>query len=275
MANEDSVLREVDEALDEERQWAFFQKNGPALIVGAALLVVGVAGWQFWSHMKTQQAEEQALELSAAVDLLAEDPVAGRAALDKVAEEGGGYGALATLRQANSYAAGGERLKAVELYREVANGDAPRRLREFAQLRAALLSLNDGRDAVMSDLGGLAEEDGPYSYHAREILGVAALNEKDYESAVVAFNELALDMSAPEGVRERATEFAQLAEEAKAGVNIFGETRLEDVMSSVGADDGASAPAETTATGDAPEDAAEDSESGAAADDPDDPSHEE
>ncbi len=280
MANEDSALREVDEALEEERQWAFFRDNGPALIVGAVLLVAGVAGWQGWSHMRTQAAEEQALEFDNAVDLLAQDPTAGRTALAAVAEDGGGYGALAALRQANSYAAGGERLRAIEIYREIANGDAPRRLREFAQLRAALLSLNDGRDAVMGDLGDLAEGEGAYSYHAREILGVASLNEKDYESAVVAFNELSLDMNAPEGVRERATEFAQLAEEARAGVNIFGELRLEDVTSTLGVDDPA-APGEdaATANGDAPEEALEETadavEPGAAEDDHDDHSHEE
>jgi len=120
-------------------------------------------------------------------------------------------------------------------------------------LRAALLSLNDGRDAVMSDLGDLAEGDGPYGYHAREILGLASLNEKDFESATATFNALSVDLAAPLGVRERAKEFAALAAEAKAGVNIFGEATLEDVLKTVGApalDDGAvekAAETETTA----------------------------
>ncbi len=253
VANDDSVLREVDEALEEERQWEFFRKHGPGLIVGAVLLVIGVAGWQAWSHLKIKAAQEQALEFRAAVDLLADDPTAGRAALAKVAEGKGGYGALAALRAANSYASGGERLKAIELYRQIAASDAPRRFREYAQLRAALLSLNDGRDAVMSDLGDLAEGDGPYGYHAREILGLASLNEKDFESATATFNALSVDLAAPLGVRERAKEFAALAAEAKAGVNIFGEATLEDVLKTVGApalDDGAvekAAETETTA----------------------------
>ena len=230
MANDDSALREVDEALEEERQWASFRKNGPAVIAGAVLLVAGVAGWQGWTHLQTQKAEEQSVDFRNAAELLASDSDAGRAALDAVAAEKGGYGALAALRRANSYASGGERLKAIEIYRDVAKGDAPRRLREFAQLRAALLSLNDGRDAVMSDLGGLTEAEGPYGYYAKEIFGLASLNEKDYESAVATFEALSLDMDAPAGLRDRATEFAALAAEAKSGVNIFGEARVDDLL---------------------------------------------
>lgn len=247
MANEDSVLREVNEALEEERQWAFFRQHGPALIAGAVLLVGGVAGWQVWTHMQTKAAEAQALEFRRAVDLLAESPEAGRAALDKVAAEKGGYGALAALRQANSYAAGGERLKAIETYRKVAGGDAPKRLREFAQLRAALFSLNDGREAVMSYLGGLAESDGPYRHHAKEILGLASLNAKDYESAIAAFEALSLDMAAPAGLRDRASEFAQLAREAKAGADITGDFRVEDLLKSLGPETGADAPPDQSA----------------------------
>lgn len=279
MANEDRVFKEVDEALDEERQWAFFRQYGPALIAGAVLLVAGVAGWQAWTHMRTQAAGEQALEFRRAVDLLAENPEAGRAALDKVAAEKGGYGALAALRQANSYAANGERLKAIETYRKVAGGDAPQRLREFAQLRAALFSLNDGRDAVMSDLGGLADSDGPYSHHAKEILGLASLNAKDYESAIAAFEALSLDMAAPSGVRDRASEFAQLAREAKAGADITGEFSVEDLLESLGPDAAGDAPAEdNAAAGEVPAagaDAPQEAAAEAAEDDHDGHNHEE
>ena len=285
MANEDSVLREVNEALEEERQWAFFQKNGPALIAGAVLLVAGVAGWQFWTHMQTEAAKKQAIEFRNAVELLAENPEAGRSALETVAAENGGYGALAALRRANSYASGGERLKAIEIYREVAAGDAPRRLREFAQLRAALLSLNDGRDAVMSDLGDLPDAEGPYRYHTKEILGLASLNAKDYESAVSTFETLSLDETAPAGVRDRATEFAQLAKEARAGVRISGDIAVEDLLESLGpvgetGDAAEAAPEDAAATTDADvpadEGAPEETDADAVAeDDHDDHNHQE
>ena len=63
MANEDSViLKEVDQALEEDQTLDFFRKNGTALIAGAIAIVAGVGGWQFWNHMKTEAAQVQALE---------------------------------------------------------------------------------------------------------------------------------------------------------------------------------------------------------------------
>lgn len=269
MANEDeTILREVDQELAEERQWAMFRQHGPAVVGAAIAIVVGVAGWQIWSHLQTSNAEKHAVEFLAAVETLEEDPTAGRAALETVAEAKGGYGALASLRRAGSYAANGERLKAVEIYRELANSDAPRRVRELAQLRAAYLSLADGRDVVMSDLGNLTDATGPFSFYAQEVLALAALFEKDYEVSLSAFRALSINLEAPQGVRERAEEFAALASAAKEGVNITGETRLDDLLKAVGE---TTAPTDTENTTTEPVDAQNDTPS----DDHADHNHEE
>lgn len=235
MANEnETLLREVDQELAQDRQLEIFRKHGAALIAGAVAIVAAVAGWQVWTHMKTSAAEAHALEFRNAVELLETDREAGRAALDALAQENSGYAALAALRRAASYAAGGERLKALESYRAIARGGAPKRVREMAQLRAGYLSLADGRDAVMSDLGSLAEDKGPFGYYARELLGLASLQAKDYESAEAAFSALAGDANAPAGIQDRAAEFAALTASAKAGVNITGEARVEDLLRAVG-----------------------------------------
>jgi hypothetical protein len=236
VANEDeTLLREVDRELAEERQWTMFRKHGLALAVAAFAVIGGVAGWQAWTHLKITAAEKQALEFRNAVELLETDREAGRAALDALAQEDSGYGALAALRRAASYSAGGERLKALEIYRTISKGGAPKRVRELAQLRAAYLALADGRDAVMADLGGLAEDKGPFGYYAKELLGIASLQAEDYESASVTFAALSEDANAPAGVRDRAEELAALAASAKAGVNITGEARVEDLLKAVGA----------------------------------------
>ena len=46
MANEDSVLKEVDQELAEDRQWAMFRKYGPAAIGAGLALILGVGAWQ-------------------------------------------------------------------------------------------------------------------------------------------------------------------------------------------------------------------------------------
>lgn len=249
MANEDSVLKEVDQELAEERQWAMFRKYGPAAISGAAALVIGVAGWQFWNARQHSLAEDQAIQFESAVDTMVEDEVAGREAMDVIAQDGaGGYSVLARFHRASSFARAGERDAALAAFRRVyEDGAAPERLRDLARLRAAYLALSEGRDAVLEHLGELANAEGAFSHHANEVAGLAALEAGDYETALSTFRQLTLDVGTPEPVRERAEEFAALAAAAKSGVNITGAARLEDVLEAVG---------ESAAGETAPEDAA-------------------
>ena len=235
MANEDSALREVDRELDEERQQELIRKRGPQIIGAGLAIVLGVAGWQVWNAQKTSFAEGQALEFRDAVELLAEDRDGGRAALEAVAEEGGGYGVLARFHRAASFAQGGERLKAIEIFREIYNGgDASRRVKELARLRAAYLSLADGRDAVLDDLGNLTESDGAFGVYAQEVSGLAALEARDYETALTTFRSLSVNITAPEALRTRAEDFAALAASARSGVDITGDTQVEDLLDVLG-----------------------------------------
>lgn len=235
MANEDTALREVDQELAEERQWAMFRQYGPAIIAGALVIVLGVAGWQFWNAREDSAAKEKALEFRNAVELLASDPVQGRDALRAISEESsGGYGVLAAFHRAASFSRGGERLAAVEAYREIYNnGAAPKEVRDLARLRAGYLSLSDGRDSVLEDLGDLSTSGGAYAFHAQEISGLAALEEEDYETALSIFRQLSIDLGAPAAIRERAEDFAALAASGKAGVNITGEAQLDDILSAI------------------------------------------
>ncbi|MEZ5891659.1 MAG: tetratricopeptide repeat protein [Parvularculaceae bacterium] len=257
MANEDSaLLREVDQELAEERQWRMFRQYGPAVLAGAAAIVIGVAAWQAWSHIKTQKSEKEAIAYAEAMKSVETDPTAGRTALSEVAAENTGYAVLARLQLAASYAKGGERLKALEIYREIIKGDAPKRVRQLAQLRAAHLALPDGRDVVLADLGDLVTEQGRYGFYAREVEALASLYAKDYEASLSTFRELSIATDAPEGVRRRAEEFAALASAGKAGVNITGELRVEDLLKAVGEETAADENAAPAGAGEASEDAA-------------------
>ncbi len=235
MANEDSAFREVDQELAEERQWELFRTRGPMVIAGALAIMIGVGAWQFQTWQRVSNAETQALEFRDAVDLLNTDQDGARVALGAIAEDGGGYGVLAQFHRASSYSRGGERLKAVETFRAIyKNGAASKPVRDLARLRAAYLSLADGRAAVLEDLGDLSESDGAFAVYAREISGLAALDAKDYQTALDIFRQLTIDIAAPESVRTRAEDFAALAASGKAGVNISGETRVEDLIDALG-----------------------------------------
>ena len=242
MANEDSVLREVDQELAEDRQWSMFRKYGPAVIGAASALVIGVGAWQFYNAAKDRAAAAQAASFSEAVDTLVENPAAGREALSAISEDGaGGYAVLAQFRRAASLASEGDNAAAVAAFKDLySDNGAPKALRNLARLRAAYLSLDEGRDAALSHLGPLSESDGPYRLHADEIAAVAALRAEDYETALSLFNKIAASPNAPITLSTRAEEYAALAVAGKGGVNLTGEIRLDDIVGAVG-----EAPAQT------------------------------
>lgn len=237
MTNDEAVLREVDQAVAEEQQWEFFRRNGSALIGAAAAIVLGVAGWQAWKAHQSAQANATAIEFRAAIDTMENNPAEGRKAFEKISEHApADYAALADLRIAASLAEAGDHAGALASYRKVYGKDgAPERLKEVARLRAAELSLADGRDAALSDLGGLTEKKGVFGYYARELAAIAALDAKDYEGAQEMFLKAAGDPNAPAPIRQRAEELAALAAAGKAGVNLTGKAQVGDLLKALDA----------------------------------------
>lgn len=240
MANEDSALREVDQELAEERQWAMFRKYGPALIGASAALVIGVGAWQVFDATQTSAANKEAVQFSEAIDLLLENEPDGRDALAAIASDGGsGYAALAQFRRAASFAAAKDRNAAVGVFEEIYNDNSvPQAMRGLARIRAGYLTLQDGRDAALAHLGPLAEREGAYKPYADEITGLAALKAEDYETALSIFTSLSAAPDAPPGIALRADEYLALAVAGKAGVDLAGRFELEDIVGAIGQVDG-------------------------------------
>lgn len=237
MTNEETALREVDQAIAEDRQKDLFKRYGALMIGGAALAVAAVAGYQVWRARAADQAQAAALEYKTATEVLAKTPEDGRVALAALSETAPkGYALIADFARAASLADSGDREGALAALRNIYDrGDAPKRLRELARLRAAALASADGRDAVLQVLGSLAEETTAMGYYARELSAAAALAAKDYETALSMFRKAADDVAAPQPVRERAKEFAALATAGKAGVNLTGEARVDDLAEALDA----------------------------------------
>jgi hypothetical protein len=236
VANEDAILKEVDHELAEERQWAMYRKYAPAILAAGAALVIGVAALQFWNARQQGAANEQALEYQQAMALLDENETEGRKALAEIFEKGdSGYGVLSQFQRAASFARAGERDAAITAYAEIYHdAAAPRRMREFARIKAAYLALAEGRDAVLAHLGDLVESQSPFAHNANEAAGLAALEAGDYETALAIFRRLSIEAGASAAVRGRAQDFAALALAAKAGVDINAQVNLEDILEAVG-----------------------------------------
>lgn len=219
VTNDETILREVDQALAEDQTSQTLTKNLPAVLGAALLFVAGVGGWQLWSSQRAAaSAKESAAFDEALKQAGAED---GTKSLEAIAAKPGAYAALAKMRLAGEHAAKNEREKALELYRAVYSGGAgSKRLKDMARIRASYLSLSDGRDAVLKDLGDLETDKTALGFYARESIALAALKAGDYQSAEEMFRKAASAPEAPEPIRLRAGEFAALAGAGKAGIEL-------------------------------------------------------
>lgn len=231
MAQDDSAIREVDEELAQERQRLWLRRNGPMLALVALAVIVGVGGRQVWEAHKASRAGEAAtayMTASKAGDI--------DAALSEVAKTApSGYAVLADLRRAGDLAAKGEREAALKAYVAVSGrSGAPKTIRDMARARAGYLALPDGLAAVDAALDGLDKDSSPFAPFAKEARALATFGAGDYAAAQTQFQALANDPSAPEGVSQRAGEFAALSAAARDGAKInpgtVGEKDLQGLL---------------------------------------------
>ncbi|MEM6414719.1 MAG: tetratricopeptide repeat protein [Pseudomonadota bacterium] len=213
MANEESLLREVNEGLAEDSLANTLQSRLPLIIGGAIAIVAVVAGYQIYAGQKVSVASQAARSLSAILNNETAGPEERATELSQVIETSpAGYAALARLRLAASQAATGSRQEALATYRAISkDGGVTNRVRDLASIRAAYLALDDGRSVVIDTIGDLETDTSPLGYFAREVLALAALKDGDYQTAKSIFSEISMALDAPASVRQRSSEFAALA----------------------------------------------------------------
>jgi hypothetical protein len=193
------IFREVDEEVrrDQAAQiWSRYQN----LFIGLAVLVVAAtAGWRFYDHYRTRQAEDAGAKYQAALALARDGKTAeAEGAFEQIAKSGPkGYATLARLREAAEYS-GGDPAAAVKAY------DDPL-FQNLARLRAALLRLDeaDARE-LEGRLAPMIANDNPFRFSAREALALAALKHDDFDAAGRQLDAIVIDPQAPASMRQRA-----------------------------------------------------------------------
>ncbi len=219
MTTDDPILREVDQALAEDKTASEFKKNLPLILGAAFVAITGVGGYQVWQSNRAAAAEKASIAYEEAAK--AGGGEAAQTAFEALAGGEGGYAAIAKMRLAGERASHGETGKALSLFREVySSSEASKRVKDFARIRAAYLGAGEGRDAVIKDIGPLEADTTALGHYAREILALAALKAADYQTAETMFLKAAATLEAPEPLRIRAKEFAALAAAGKSGVTL-------------------------------------------------------
>lgn len=205
----DTFLAEVDEEVRRDRMMALWKRYRPFLIGGLVLMLVAVAGTQFWQSHRARQAEAASRAFAAAAALAAEGKAAEAAqafgALAKGTHDG--YSLLAAFQQAVQFARAGDKVGAVAAFDAISSNPAfEAEFRDLARYYAALHGLDIlTQDDIDRRLGAIAPAS-PWSLQARELSAVAAMKGGNSAAARKLLTELADDAMAPPGVRGRAAE---------------------------------------------------------------------
>jgi hypothetical protein len=208
MSDSDSFLREVDEAVRQDRYQKLWDRYGIYAMGAAVLVVACVAGYKGWSYWQERQAEDAGTKFSQALNMEdGADAAKAREMLQSLADSGpGGYRALARFQLAAAEAKAGEVDKAVADY-DALTGDPSIDpiLKGHAAIQAAALRLDKADYAEMERrLKGLVDSNSAWRYSARELLGLSAYRLKDPREAERQFSALVGDEGTPPNLRERA-----------------------------------------------------------------------
>lgn len=201
-------FREVNEAVRQDRYNELWDKYGVYALAAAALIVAGVAGFKVWSYWQEQKAQAAGTDFSQAVTELDRGDVAkARDVLNSLAAKGPtGYQILSRFQLAAAEAQAGSTDKAVALYDALAaDPETDTILKGLATIQAATLKLDTADYAEMERrVKGLIDENSPWRYSARELLGLSAYRQNNVPAAEKQFSELVADQGTPQNLRERA-----------------------------------------------------------------------
>jgi len=208
-------FREVDEDYRRDRAIRFWTKYQYWFIALFVLIVAGTGAWRFYVHVRTEAAEAAGAKYEAALQLSSEGKSAeAEAAFDEIAKTAPkGYASLARLRAADEIATRDPEA-AIKAYDALASDSAYNEyFRDFARLRAAILSVDRGDSKeVEQRLSLLGAQSFPYHNTIHELQGLTALRRNDFEAAGRWFDAIVSDPQASPALRQRAEAFLGLVQ---------------------------------------------------------------
>lgn len=211
-AEEDALLREVDEAVRQDDMASFGKRYGRALALGAVVVVLGFGGFLYWQSRQDAARETQSEMLIAALDQAQAGnlPAAASAVQPLLADAAPGPGASARLFAASAAQAQNRSDEAIRLLTALAADEAaPAALRDLARIRLVAMQFDTmDKGQVVAQLGPLAKPDNPWFGSAGELLAMAYLEQGKRAEAGRLFSEIARSEAVPEPIRSRTRQMA-------------------------------------------------------------------
>jgi hypothetical protein len=207
---QEQFFDEVAEELKQERYAALWKRYGRLVVALAVVIVVAVAGYQYWrqqqqsARMAASERFTQALSLQREGKLKEAQEAFAAAAHNAPS----GYSALARLHQAALFLKAGDKSAAFGAYEQLAGDDSIDPLfRDAAVLQWAYAGLDDSDAAQMIErLRPLTAAESPWRHLAREFTALYSERAGRRADAVRILTELEKDKDAPAGVRSRSRE---------------------------------------------------------------------
>jgi hypothetical protein len=203
----EAFLREVDEAVRQDQWKALWVKYRSVVLIGLAVAALAGAGVSLWRESEARKAASASSRYGVASELADAGKHEDAAiAFEALARQGGIYGAMAQMRQADERVALSDRPAAIKILDQLsADSSAPRDLRDLAALRSVQLNLDSlALDEARRRLNPLTAAGAPYRLTARELLAGAELKAGDTAAAQADLQALLSDPATPPGQRQRA-----------------------------------------------------------------------
>jgi hypothetical protein len=204
------IFDEVDEELRAERAQQLLKRYAGLIVALAVLIVAAAGGWQAWRWWQARQDVAAAQRYLAAM-ALTQSPAAARpdvtADFDALARSApDGYRTLARFQAAALMAQHGDLKGAAALWNDIAtDGTADPLLRDLASLLWCQHQIDTADPSLLeARLKALAEPGNAWRPLAQEQLALLDLRQGKTDAAKTALGKLAQDITAPNGVRERA-----------------------------------------------------------------------
>ncbi len=213
-AQDEVLLREIDDAVREDQFREFAQKYGRVLLGVTVVGLLAFGGYLLWDSRQEAAMEASSEQLTAVLDQAEAGNLdsASNAAAKLAAGSEGGAKAAALLTQAGIAMDRGRTADAVKIYAQVAADSAtPPALRDLASIREMAASFDTRNPAdVIARLEPLAVPTNPWFGSAGELVAMAFLEQGNRKRAGALFGEIARSDEVPDTLRSRARQMAGL-----------------------------------------------------------------
>lgn len=203
--------REVEEDLRQDQLTRLWKTYGPWMLAGVVGALGISAGVIFYQNQQASAQAQSSAAYEAALNTIRDGaPMEGLAAFRVLGEQGGGYGALARLREASLLSTEAEIDAAVRAYEAIASdGSVDRVLRDLAALKASYLQADrEDPETFAARIAAQRRPDNAWSPFLTELSALADMRRGDRTAAYGAFAVLRDDPDAPSGLRTRAEQLA-------------------------------------------------------------------